>query len=350
MKALRLYGPKDVRIDDIPVPIINERELLIKIVSCSICGSDFRNVASGDSGHGMDLPRVMGHELVGTIAEAGLYWKDRFSIGENIVVNAIIPCGRCHLCIGGYPNQCLQKQTIAYQVDGAFAEYMKVPEQSILSGNVLKVREQAKLQHLALSEPLSCAINGQEISQVKLGESVLIVGCGPLGLFHVQLALLNGANQVIAVDFDRYRLEIARNLGADLVLSPKEVEVTAEILRATNGLGVDVVMVSVPVPAVVKDALRWAKNRGRINIFGGMPKNNKEMEFDLNVIHYRELSIQGTSDSTPRQLKKAIDLINSGRIKTDFMISKIVSLEEAKNILAEGPQLEHIKIVVDPTL
>ncbi|MFD1415347.1 zinc-binding dehydrogenase [Oceanobacillus jeddahense] len=349
MKALRLYGPKDMKVDDIPVPEINDNELLIKIDSCTICGSDFRNIAAGGSAHGMDLPRVMGHEIASTIVKVGENWKDEYEVGEHIIVAAVSPCGKCELCLEGYENQCLDKQATAYNYDGGFAEYMRVPERSIRSGNVLKVSSD-KLQQVALSEPLSCAINGQEIAEVKLGDSVLIVGCGPMGLFHIQLAKLNGAKQIIASDFDKNRLEIAKQHGADITFSPQEEDPTEKIKEVTNGLGVNVVIVAVPVPEIVNDALQWVRRRGRINVFGGMPKQRPEATLDLNIIHYNEITITGTSDSTARQLSIAADLISTGRIETDFMISKVVDLEEARDILVAGPQPEHIKIVVKPEL
>ncbi|MCT1904052.1 zinc-binding dehydrogenase [Oceanobacillus sojae] len=349
MKALRLYGPKDMRVDDIPVPEINDNELLIKIDSCTICGSDFRNISAGGSAHGMDLPRVMGHEIASTIVKVGESWKDEFEVGEHIVVAAVSPCGKCELCLEGYENQCLDKQATAYNYDGGFAEYMRVPERSIRSGNVLKVSSD-KLQQVALSEPLSCAINGQEIAEVKLGDSVLVVGCGPMGLFHIQLAKLNGAKQIIASDFDKNRLEIAKQHGADIVFSPQEEDPAEKIKELTGGLGVNVVIVAVPVPGIVSDALQWVRRRGRINVFGGMPKQKPEATLDLNAVHYNEITITGTSDSTARQLRIAADLITTGRIQTDFMISKVVDLEEARDILVAGPQPEHIKIVVKPEL
>lgn len=350
MKALRLYGPSKIQIDDIPIPTIREQELLLKIDSCSICGSDFRNVRAGGSSHGMDLPRVLGHELVGTIVEVGAQWRDQFHEGEQVVVGAIVPCGRCPLCIQGHPNQCQNKKAIAYQYDGAFAEYMKVPEQSIRSGNVIKVAEhdEAMRPQLALSEPLSCAINGQEISQVSLTDTIVIVGCGPLGLFHTQLAKLKGCSKIICVDFDQHRLHLAKQVGADHILSPQEVDLEEAIKELTNGIGASVVMVAVPDPQVVQNALNWVAPRGRINVFGGMPQDHQGIELNLNIIHYQEITIQGTSDSTPKHLHQAMELILTDRVRTDFMITKKITLEEAKEVLLQKPDLKQIKYVVIP--
>lgn len=338
-----------MKVDDVPVPEINDNELLVKIDSTTICGSDFRNVAAGGSGHGMDLPRTMGHEIASTIVKVGQNWQGEYSVGEHIVIGAVVPCGKCELCLEGYENECLDKEAVSYNYDGGFAEYMRVPEQSIRSGNVLKVPAEV-LQQVALSEPLSCAINGQEIAKVGLGDSVLIVGCGPLGLFHIQLARLNGAKQVIASDFDEGRLEIAKDVGADVVFNPGKEDTAEKIKALTGGKGVNVVIVAVPVPNVVADSLKWVRKRGRVNVFGGMPKHKPEATLDLNLIHYNEITVTGTSDSTPRQLQKAADLITTGRIKTEFMISKVVDLEEAKEIMVGGPKPEYIKVVVKPDL
>lgn len=350
MRALRLHGPADVRIEQIPTPTINEQELLLKIDSCSICGSDFRNVQAGGSSHGMNLPRVLGHELVGTVVEVGQTWRDHFNVGEQVIVGAIVPCGRCTRCIHGYSNQCSNKKAIAYQYDGAFAEYMKVPEQSIRAGNVIKVEtnDKSKSAQLALSEPLSCAINGQEISQVSLAHSIVIVGCGPLGLFHTQLAKLKGCTNIICVDFDAHRLQLAKQVGADHIFSPKEVDIKEAILETTGGLGTDVVMVAVPDPQVVQDALDWVAPKGRINIFGGMPQDHEGTSLNLNKIHYQEITIEGTSDSTPKHLHQAMELIVTNRVQTDFMITKKIGLTEAKEVLVNRPDLKQIKMVVIP--
>ncbi len=347
MKALRLYGEKDVRMDDIPIPKISEGELLVKINACTICGSDFRNVANGGSGHKMVLPRVMGHEMAASIIEVGARWKEDFAVGEHVVIGGVVPCGACEQCLQGFENQCLDKKGIACEYDGGFAEFMKVPEQSIRSGSVIKVAKD-KMRELALSEPLSCAINGQENAQVKLGDVVLVTGCGALGLFHIQLARLNGAKKVIATDFNKQRLQLAKRVGADIVFSPEDVDVTEEILFVTNGLGVSVVIVAAPVPEVVTDALHWVKKRGRINIFGGMPRRNSMASLDLNLIHYNEIKLTGTSDSTPKQFKLAADLIAANRIEVGFMISKEVGLEKAKEMLLAGPEAEYVKIAVCP--
>lgn len=350
MRALRLYGPSDVRIDDISIPTINEQELLLKIDSCSICGSDFRNVRAGGSSHGMDLPRVLGHELVGTIVEVGDKWRNQFNVGEQVVVGAIVPCGRCTLCVFGHPNQCRTKKAIAYQYDGAFAEYMRVPEQSIRSGNVIKVaaHHESLRPQLALSEPLSCAINGQEISQVTLADSIVIVGCGPLGYFHIQLAKIKGCTNIICIDLDQHRLNLAKQVGADHIFSPKEVDLKEAIFKVTDGIGANVIMIAAPDPQVVQHSLDWVAPRGRINIFGGMPQDHKGASFNLNKIHYQEITIQGTSDSTPKHLHQAMELIITNRIKTDFMITKKIGLTEAKETLVQRPDLKQIKFVVIP--
>ncbi len=350
MRALRLYGPSDVRLDDIPIPTINDQELLLKIDSCSICGSDFRNVRAGGSSHGMELPRVLGHELVGTIVEVGETWRNQFNVGEQVVVGAIVPCSRCIMCVNGHPNQCVNKTAISYQYDGAFAEYMRVPEQSIRSGNVIKVaaHHQSIRTHLALSEPLSCAINGQEISQVTLTDSIVIVGCGPLGLFHLQLAKLKGCTNIICIDLDPHRLSLAKQIGADHIFSPHEVDLQEAILQATNGLGANVIMIAAPDPQAVQDSLNWVAPRGRINIFGGMPQGHQGISFNLNKIHYQEITIHGTSDSTPQHLHQAMELIITNRIQTDFMITKKIGLEEAKETLVQRPDLKQIKYVVIP--
>ena len=227
---------------------------------------------------------------------------------------------------------------------------MKVPEQSIRSGNVIKVadHDESKRPQLALSEPLSCAINGQEISQVSLTDSIVIIGCGPLGLFHTQVAKLNGCSKIICVDFDQHRLQLAKQVGADYIFSPNEVDLTEAIKERTDGLGANVIMVAVPDPQVVKQALNWVAPRGRINVFGGMPHDHQGTELNLNTIHYQEITIQGTSDSTPKHLHQAMELILTDRVQTDFMITKKISLEEAKEVLLQRPDLKQIKYVVLP--
>jgi len=348
MKALRLHGARDLRLEEVEDPPCSEDSVLIRVTGCAICGSDLRTFNTGTSGHGLQLPRIMGHEIAGIVHRVGAHAPTDLQPGEAVVVGAVVSCGRCVYCARGQHNRCLAREVVGYQFDGGFAEYMQVPSQALRIGNVVRIPHEFPPTVACLAEPLSCALNGQHLSRVGPGDTVLIIGAGPLGLMHVQIARLRGATKVIVLELSAERRALALHVGADEVIDPQGNDVTERLLALTDGKLADVVIIAAPSPDAAEQALLWTAKGGRINVFAGLPRGQEQITLDLNTLHYREITVHGTSDSAAWHLQLALELMVTGRINLQPLVTHTISLDEAVAFFQNGPVPSLIKTVVVP--
>lgn len=348
MHAVRLYGANDLRYEEVEKPTAPAGGLVVKVEACAICGSDVRNVAAGGSAHGFTLPRTIGHEIAGVVAEVGQGVKG-YQVGQRVIVGVIIFCGHCPYCLSGHQNQCEDKEAISYQYDGGFADYVEVPAILVRQGGVLTIPEGLDFPEAAITEPFSCALNGQELSQVGLGDTVVVIGAGPVGNMHAMLARAKGAARIILAELMPERLEKAKEIGAaDLFVNSGQEDLKEVVMQATHGRGADVVIVAAPSGQAQLQAISIAAKRGRVNFFGGLPKGRSEITLDSNVIHYRELFVHGTSDSTPIHMKKILDLMAAGRLDAKRLVTKVLPLSKYQ----EGFELARsgavLKVILAP--
>ena len=304
MKAVRYYGKEDLRVEDITQPRPEKGGLLVKVQACAICGTDLKAYFSGNPR--IKPPQTIGHEFVGEIVELGNGTKG-FALGERVTMATSISCGKCGACRAGYTNRCEDLKPVSYDYPGAFAEYIAVPAAGIDGGNVIKVPTSLG-EMAALAEPVSCAINAQILAGVKLGDTVVVVGCGPLGAIHTQVAKANGATRIIVTERSAKRLKLAEKLGVHEIIDASKKDPVEEVLKLTGGIGADVVMVTAPVAAAQVQALGMARKGGMINLFASLPKGASELSIDSRLIHYRELVISGASDSAPYHVELAVKL------------------------------------------
>ncbi|MDF2880284.1 MAG: alcohol dehydrogenase [Clostridiaceae bacterium] len=348
MFGLRLYGANDLRLDEIPKPNLPAEGMLIRVHACSICGSDIRNIKAGGTSHGMTLPRVLGHEFSGEIAEMDGKIEG-YHIGDRVLIAPVVPCGKCDFCAQGLTNMCTNRETISYEYDGGFAEYIAIPKKLIQTGGIIPIPSNITYEQAAITEPLSCVLNGQEISKVGLGDTVVIIGAGPLGVAHAEVAKILGASKVIMSEVSEDRQERAESSNSiDVVINPTKVNLVEEIMKETSNKGADVVIVAAPSGDAQVQALAIAGKRGRVNFFGGLPKGRSTITIDSNVIHYKELTINGTSDSRVIQMKKILQLIATGKIDTDFLITKVFPINEYKDAFELAANGKALKVVIRP--
>ena len=346
MKAAVLHGPEDLRLEERAVPVPAENELLIQVRACAICGSDLRTYRFGAGN--ITAPVVVGHEIAGTVVESGSAltgWKR----GARVAVAPAVPCCDCVYCRRGVHTMCDNLRSIGYQFDGGFADYMIVPWAAVRAGCVNPVPENLSLEEAALAEPLACAINGQELLGVGLDDTVVILGAGPMGCLHADLARVRGAAKVIVVDVQEHRLELARAFAVDAVIDGGREDVPARVRQETEGAGASVVIVAAPSAAAQEQAIALAAKRGRISFFGGLPKSNPCASVNSNLIHYRELFVMGAYGSMPRHNRTALDLLAGGRIHAAALVGLTVPLErllEGYEAAATGSVL---KVVVKPS-
>ena len=349
MKAAVYYGIQDVRIEDRPVPQIGEEDILLKVGACAICGTDVKVFMHGYKN--LNPPQIVGHEISGRIVDMGRNVKDH-EIGQRVAVVPIISCGECFYCRKGWTHLCVtfQKQTEAFGFyhPGGFAEYMAVPAKAIRKGNLVPVPENVSDEEAAIAEPMACALNGQMIAEVGIGDYVLIVGAGPIGCMHVCLAKTLGATKVFISEIREERLTLAQQFGADYYINPRTQDLKETVMSATEGIGASVIIIAAPSREAQESAPVIAANRAHIDFFGGLPKDDSTVHLDSNLIHYKELMIHGSSGSTAGQLKMCLDLMSGKRVEGKKLISKVISLEELPRMMSEVQKGNLLKVVVKP--
>jgi L-iditol 2-dehydrogenase len=314
MLAAVYHGPNDLRVEDIAVPKIGRGELLVKVLSASICGTDLRILHGNHRLFPPGTIRVPGHEIVGTIAEVGAD------------VEGYVP-GQRVFC---------------------FAEYVCIPANSIQQGNVIPVSELLDPAVAALMEPFACVLRGQNALHIQPGEVALIIGAGPIGVMHIKLARARGAGCVIASEPLPDRAAQARRMGADRVVDPATEDLKGVLSAVSKGRGADVIIVAAPVHAAQESALDLAAIGGRINFFGGLPKDRPTISFDSNLVHYRELIITATTACSTADCWQAAEIVNSGLVDLSDLVSQRFPLKEAVSAFAAAEDRKSLKIVLEP--
>ncbi|MGC8832599.1 MAG: zinc-dependent dehydrogenase [Armatimonadota bacterium] len=347
MKAAVYEGIEQIIVREVPDPSVSpDYPLKIKVDACAICGSDVRTYHHGKSN--VVPPQIIGHEVAGTVVEVLDGFKSPFSPGDRVTVAAVVSCGECYYCRRGIQNRCENFTAIGYEHPGGFAQYMVVPSKMVLDGSVNRIPDHVAAKHACIAEPLACVINGQELSSVGLGQNVVIIGAGPIGCMHVALAKALGAAKVILCEVSQPRLEMAKAFGADVYINPANEDAVQRVKEETEGRGADVVIVAAPSGAAQEQALRMAAKRGRVNFFGGLPKDKPTITLDSNLVHYNELFVHGAADSTPRQNRIAAELIASGRINAQALVTHTVPLEGITEGIGIAERGEGLKVVVEP--
>jgi L-iditol 2-dehydrogenase len=243
---------------------------------------------------------------------------------------------------------CENIESIGYQYDGGFAELMRVPAKVLAADGVNRIPEGMDPAEAAVTEPLACVLNGQELVSVGAGDVVAIIGAGPIGSLHVRLARARGAAEVFMIDINPQRLELASRLGADALIDASAHDPIEAVRDLTDGRGADVVITAAASKVAQQQAMAMAAPRGRISLFGGLPKDDPVIESDSNVIHYRELAVVGSYGSAPRHNREALALIGGGDVPVADLITHRLPLDcvtDALDLVARG---EGIKVVIEP--
>jgi len=346
MKAAVLKGIEDLEIKDISKPLPSPEEIVIRVKACTICGTDIRVYHYGHK-H-IHFPRITGHEVAGEIVEVGKKVKD-YKKGEKVAVAPAIPCGKCFYCRRGMQSMCVNLKAIGYHYDGGFAEFMLIPENAIQNGCVNHIPEDLSFEEASLAEPLACAINGQELSKISLGDTVAIIGAGPLGCIHIQLARVKGASKIILIEISQERIELIQKIvPVEVVINPSREDVVKRIKEETGGRGVDKVIVACSSRKAQEQALHIISPRGIVNFFGGLPKDEPFIKFNSNLIHYGEFYVVGTHGSAPYHNELALNLISRGRIKVKELITHRLPLDKLKEGIHLAETQRGLKVLIEP--
>jgi L-iditol 2-dehydrogenase len=340
MKAAVLKAPGVLELDDLPDPECPKGGALIKVLACAVCGTDVKMLESGHKD--LAYPRILGHEIVGTIAEI-----DRdcdLEIGDNVQVWPGIACGRCRPCQREEDNRCQKMKILGFNQDGGFAEIMALPRQCIPNSvNLLPKKFDPIIA--ALAEPLACCINGQTMARVSKGDSILIYGAGPLGSLHALLAEHNGAETIIVREKLANRIENIKSHTKVKAIGPDE-SLKQAIDDETGGTGLDVILTATPEIRVDSSLLKLLAPGGRVCVFSGPKSGNYEEQIDLRSIHYRELTINGAYGCSSRQNRNAVELLVSGEIKADWIITKRTTLANIRDALSHSSNRNGLKSVI----
>jgi len=347
MLAAVYHGPNDLRLEEVPVPEISPDEVLVKVLNASICGTDLRIYHGAHRKYPPGTVRIPGHEVVGEIAEIGANVKG-LDINQRVFVAPNMGCGHCAQCVSGNNNLCADYQAIGITLDGAFAQYMRLPAAAILQGNLMPIREGIDPAVAALIEPFACVLRGQNPLHIQPGDAVLVMGAAPIGVMHLLLARLRGAGKVLISDLIPERLELASHLGADRTINLNHEDQAQVLAAETGGLGADAIIVATPAHVAQEDSLHLAAYRGRINFFGGLPKDAPKINFDSNLVHYKELIITGTTACSTQDCRQAAEIVNSGRIDLSPLISASFPLKDTLQAFAEAGDRKALKVVIEP--
>ncbi len=345
MKAAVYEGEGRVSVRDLPLPALLEAQVRVRIESDTICGTDLR-IASGAKSKGVTPPVVLGHEVAGTVVEVGDAVTG-YRIGDRVGMSPELACGHCYACQRGFFNLCRNAHVLGHDLDGGLTDFLTVGAAAVAAGNLVVTDPRVPFEHISLAEPLSCVLHAQRMLAIDPDDTVLVIGGGAIGLLHAQLARVFGARQVIVSEPVGLRREIASRLGADHVVDPTEEDLLALVRSVTGQAGADVTVVCIGVPALVDQALEATRPRGRVSLFAGFPSSSAAA-IDPNRIHYGELIVTGSSNSTVQEYAAAVRLIEQGRVDVGSLVTHRFPLEEISQALKAAASPDAIKVAVLP--
>ena len=336
MKAAVFHGAYDIEVMDVPLPEIGPDEVLIKVHLCGICGSDVAAYKTGMYEEGL----IIGHEFAGHIVAVGEEVTD-WAIGERVTANGVIPCGQCWFCHHDRPTLCDDVIMPGVSHNGAFAEFVTAPAKGLH-----RLPDGLTDRQAALIDPLANALHAVRLTSLKPGDRVLILGAGPIGLSILQCVRLAGARAAYVTELSPARAAVARQLGADAVLDPRQTNLFSALDRLTDGQGADVVFECAGVPQTLQDAVTLARKGGEIMVIALCEEH---VEFDFMTVTMNELTIKG-SYAGQEEYPLTIDLLAQGRLQAEPMISHVIALddivEKGFKVLTQ-PGTEAVKVLVE---
>jgi L-iditol 2-dehydrogenase len=344
VRALVFHGPDDLRVEERPTAEPGPGEALLRVAACGICGTDLRIAAGAHRAYPEGTVRIPGHEIAGTVAAVG----DGVELDEGATafVAPNVGCGHCPACLSGRINLCRTPRALGITDDGGFAEFVLLDRDFVSQGNVLVVDGDLDMAALALVEPLACALRGSTACGIAAGDLVVIVGAGPVGLMHLQLARLRGPSAIVVSEPSATRRAEAERFGADMAVDPGDL--SEAVAERSDRVGANVVITAAPAPTAQQQALELAAPGARINFFGGLPRDRSRVELDTNLIHYKELVVTGTTANTTEDCRRALELVVSGRVDAGALVDGRQPLARAEEAFDAARSGDLKKVVIEP--
>jgi len=337
------YAPGDLRIEsqnEVPQP--GAGEVLVRIEACAICGTDVKSYALGNPR--IRPPRTMGHEFCGILEAVG-EGVVAYRPGQRVTMATTMGCGDCFYCRQGRTNICPDLEAMGFHHDGAMATHVVIPKRGVAQGNLVDVGE-LDAELAALAEPLSCVVNNLSRVRKENIESMLVIGLGPLGLFHVITGRFNGIATIVGMARPGARMEAAKAFPLDDLVRPEEID--AAIRRHTQGRGFDLVVVTAPAQDVQGNAPAFARKGGFVSLFAGMPKGQEAISLNSRTLHYGEQTMYGTSDSTVQHVQQAVLILGKCSPVVRKMITHRLPFSDAVDGIHALQKRQALKVVLSP--
>ncbi len=320
MLAVKLFGPEDIRLVECEIPRITADEILVKTTAAAICGSDLRMIENGYRGVDETHPLTLGHEISGIIAKMGENVTG-YRLNDRVTIAPNFGCGHCKNCREGDYHLCEEYRAFGINIDGGFAEYIRVPKEALSQGNVIRLGDEISAPEAAVMEPAACVLNGQERVEVEEGDNVLVIGAGPIGVLHVMLAKARGAADIYLSDLSAERLKKSAQIAPYII--PLDASGLEEaVMEKTRGKGVDVCIVACASGEIQEKSLGLMNTKGRVLFFGGLPQGKDLIRVHSNILHYGELKVCGSTRCSVRQCESIVAMVKEGKLRLRGLISR----------------------------
>jgi L-iditol 2-dehydrogenase len=348
-KAAVFNGPRSITMERLPLVQSNDGSAILKILSCAVCGYDVRVYNEGH--RKVHPPIILGHEICAETVHPinSLGNGSLISEGTRVAVSPLVPCLKCYYCASERYNLCNNLQEIGSSVNGGFAEYIKIPLNNIIIDGIVPVPDNITNEEAALIEPLACCLNAHlRFNSSHTDRTIIIIGDGPIGLIHLQISKLYGMKTIVIGKID-YRMDQAKQLGADIVLLNSNIEDSVQsIMDSTNNVGANMIIVATSNPDALDLALRIASKDSIISLFAGMPKT-KILSLAPNWLHYNEISISGSFSSTPILMRKAISMVSESKINLKKIISYTYRLKDIEDAFIATEKYSSFRSIIHPS-
>ena len=337
MKAVVLENGKAV-IKELPKPTIKEKgDVIVEMKSCGLCGTDVEKIC----GQYTASQPILGHEPSGIIEESSV---DFLRKGQRVFAHHHVPCYECYYCKHGSPTMCPYYRKTNLD-PGGFAEYFRVPAWNVVRGGILVLPDNVSFDEGAFIEPLATVVRAQNRVRINKGDSVLVIGAGPMGLLHVMMAKAQGAGTVIASDISDYRVEYASKVGADYSLNSRKGDVVSEVKKLTDGRGADIAIIASGAPQAILTGLFAVRKGGYVLLFG-VPYKGTVLNYDISELLNSEISIISSNAAVEEDTKKALELIAQKKVDVTKLITHRLPLDQFNEAVRIAKEGEAVKIII----
>ena len=343
MKAVYLENAVKLVTEEVSMPDCGDDEAVVRVEACGICRTDMKCYFQGQ--RDLKMPRILGHEIAGIVLAAG---KNVTGIepGSHVQVYPGLSCGSCRYCRQGFDNLCEHLAIMGFNHDGGFSAYLKIPAKSLQAGGLNQIPGGLSLTEATMTEPLACCINMLEAVEIRAGDNLLIFGAGRFGLLIAMLARLKGAGRIMLTEPDPRRRTAARELGFDLCFDPHDPHLKERISCCSGNQGVDLAITCTPLPDALTRAMQLLNKKGRLGFFSGLVGPESSKNADLNLIHYKELTVKGAYGCSLRHNRAALALLGAGAIDAGKLITREISINELREGLLMVKNQAELSVVV----